>query len=104
MNDVAEETKRVVAECCSDAGLELLAVETDADHVHVFVGVPPRMSPAYVAGLLKGTTAKHLREKFPELKTRCGKESLWTRTYYVGTAGAVSKETILRYINECQGK
>ena len=31
-------------------------------------------------------------------------DTLWTRTYYVGTAGAVSKETILRYINECQGK
>ena len=91
-------------ERCSDSGIELLAIETDVDHVHVFVSAPPRMSPAYIAGLLKGHTAKRLREKFPSLKTRCGKDSLWTRTYYVGTAGAVSKEIILRYINERQGK
>ena len=104
VNEVEEEMKRIVAECCSDTGIELFAVETDVDHVHVFVGAPPRMSPAYIAGLLKGHTAKRLREKFPFLKTRCGKESLWTRTYYVGTAGSVSKEVILRYIDECQGK
>ena len=70
----------------------------------LIVSAPPRMSPAYIAGLLKGHTAKRLREKFPSLKTRCGKDSLWTRTYYVGTAGAVSKEIILRYINERQEK
>ena len=102
--NVAKALKGLIAECCLSAGMELLAVETDTDHVHVFVSAPPRMSPAYIAGLLKGHTAKHLREKFPSLKTRCGKDSLWTRTYYVGTAGAVSKETVLIYINECQGK
>ena len=35
VNDVAEETKRIVAECCFDSGMELLAIETDVDHVHV---------------------------------------------------------------------
>jgi basic membrane protein A and related proteins len=34
----------------------------------------------------------------------CGKEHLWTQSYYVGTAGAVSAETIRRYISVCQGK
>jgi REP element-mobilizing transposase RayT len=32
------------------------------------------------------------------------KEHLWTQSYYVGTAGAVSAETIKRYIAQCQGK
>jgi len=27
---------------------------------------------------------------------------LWSRTYYVGSAGSVSEETIRRYIEECQ--
>ena len=53
---------------------------------------------------LKGYTSKMLREKFPFLKRKCGRDRLWTSAYYVGTAGEVSSETIIRYIIECQGK
>jgi len=102
--DVQNETKRLIAECCERNGLALLAVETGEDHVHVFVSAPPRFSPALIANLLKGYSSKHLREKFPQLKKKCGKDHLWTQAYYVGTAGNVSTDVIRRYIEECQGK
>ena len=102
--EVQKETKRLVAECCEQHGLTLLAMETDEDHIHVFVSAPPRFSPAMIANLLKGHSSRYLRERFPHLKKMCGKEQLWTQSYYVGTAGAVSAETISRYITECQGK
>ncbi len=66
------------------AGLTLIAVETDVNHVHVFVSAPPRWSPAQIANLLKGYTSRYLRE----LKRACGRDQLWTQAYYVGTAGA----------------
>ena len=72
--------------------------------MHVFVSAPPRFSPAMIANLLKGYTSRFLREKFPHLKKACGKEYMWIQSYYVGTAGTVSAETIMRYITECQGK
>ena len=102
--EVQAETKRLIAECCERHRLTLLALETDEDHVHVFVSAPPRFSPALIANLLKGHSSRYLREKFPHLKKVCGKEHLWTSSYYVGTAGSVSVETIKRYITECQGK
>jgi putative transposase len=102
--DVQSETKRLIADCCERNGLTLLAVETDEDHIHVFVSAPPRFSPALIANLLKGYSSKYLREKFPQLKKKCGREHLWTQAYYVGTAGNVSAETIRKYIEECQGK
>ncbi|GER86444.1 hypothetical protein KDW_06060 [Dictyobacter vulcani] len=98
------ETKRLIAQCCEKQGLTLLAMETDIDHVHVFVSAPPRWSPALIANLLKGYLSRFLRERFPHLKKVCGKDHLWTSSYYVGTAGRVSAETITRYITECQGK
>ena len=79
-------------------------METDEGHIHVFVSAPPRFSPADIARLLKGYSSKYLREKFPHLKKKCGKEHLWTQAYYVGTAGNVSAEVIRRYIEECQEK
>jgi len=102
--EVQKETKRLIAECCEQHGLTLLEMETDEDHIHVFVSAPPRFSPAMIANLLKGHSSRYLRERFPHLKKVCGKEQLWTQAYYVGTAGAVSAETIKRYITECQGK
>src|SRR5580693_4485886 len=70
--------KRLLAECCERQGLRLLAVETDSDHVHVFVSAPPRFSPAQLANILKGYTSRFLREQFPHLKRLCGREQLWT--------------------------
>lgn len=102
--EIQAQTKRLIAECCEKQGLTLLALETDEDHIHVFVSAPPRFSPALIANLLKGYSSRYLREKFPHLKKVCGKDHLWTRSYYVGTAGTVSAETITRYITECQGK
>ncbi len=87
VGEVQAETKRLIAECCERQGLTLLAVETDEDHIHVFVSAPPRFSPAMIANLLKGYTSRYLREKFLRLKKVCGKEHLWTQSYYVGTAG-----------------
>lgn len=102
--EVQKETKRLIAECCERQGMTLLAVETDEEHIHVFVSAPPRFSPALIANLLKGYSSRYLREKYPHLKKMCGKEHLWTSSYYVGSAGAVSTETIKRYILENQGK
>lgn len=102
--EVQVETKRLITACCHKHGLTILTMETDEDHIHVCVSAPPRFSPALIANLLKGYSSRFLREKFPHLKKVCGKEHLWTSSYYVGTAGAVSAETIRRYSSECQGK
>lgn len=100
---VQKATKELLTECCERHGLVLLALETDLDHVHIFVSAPPRLSPSEIANLLKGYSSRYLRHRFPHLKKLCGKDHLWTQAYYVGTAGAVSEEIIKRYITECQG-
>ena len=104
VDEVATPCKQLIEEACERNELTLLAMETDIDHVHVFVSAPPRFSPANIANILKGYSSRFLREKFPHLKKACGKDSLWTSAYYVGTAGHVSAEVIKRYITECQGK
>ena len=88
----------------------VLALEIQPDHVHpsassghrLFVEMPPKWAPAQIAYRLKGYTSHVLRREFPRLRSRL--PSLWSRSYYVGTAGEVSAETIRRYIEAQRGK
>jgi putative transposase len=80
----------------------VLALEAQPDHVHLFVQMPPKWSPAEVAFRLKGYTSHALRREYPSLRRRL--PSLWSRSYYVGTAGNVSAETIRRYIEAQKGR
>jgi len=81
---VQKATKDLLNACCQRHGLALLALETDLDHVHLFVSAPPRFSPADIANLLKGYASRYLRQQFPYLKKVCGKNHLWTPAYSVG--------------------
>lgn len=96
---VREEFEKLIFEIAKNHGIEILSLSVQPDHVHLFVSAPPRLSPAQIANLFKGVSSKKLLEKFPRLRTG---EGLWSRTYYVGSAGTVSEETIRRYIEECQ--
>ena len=100
--DVEAGMKRLTIEICGKYDVEVLALEVQPDHIHLFVSAPPRISPARIVGLVKGYTSRYLREEFPKLRGICGKDHLWSKSYYVGTVGEVSAETILRYINDCQ--
>jgi putative transposase len=79
-------------------GMEVLAVDVQPDHVHLFVSIPPALSVANAVKLLKGISARQLRLTFPELRKRTRSDCLWAPSYYMGTAGHVSAETIRKYI------
>jgi REP-associated tyrosine transposase len=79
-------------------GMEILAVDVQPDHIHLVVSFPPPMSIANAVKLLKGISARQLRLIFPELRKRTRSDRLWAPSYYVGTAGHVSADTIRQYI------
>lgn len=102
--EVQKDVKEIIENYCPKQGWNLIALETDIEHIHCFISAPPKWSPSKIVGMLKGYTSFILRGKYPWLKKVCGKDELWTSSYYVGTAGNMSAQTIIRYITECQGK
>lgn len=78
--------------------MEVLAVDVQPDHVHLFVSMPPTLSIAQAVKLFKGISTRQLRLMFPDLRKRTRSDRLWAPSYYVGTAGHVSSETIKKYI------
>ena len=81
---------------------EILDLVVQPDHVHLFTSFPPTLAANQIMHRIKGYTSHGLRQEFPELNSRL--PSLWTRSYYVGTAGHVSTETIQRYIEKQKGR
>lgn len=82
-----------------DKEWEILAVEVMPDHIHLFVSVPPSISPSEVVKCFKGQSARKLLVEFPELvQQRDYRASFWAPSYFVASAGDVSSETIKAYI------
>ncbi|HEV2457783.1 MAG TPA: IS200/IS605 family transposase [Ktedonobacterales bacterium] len=93
---VAERLKALLAEKAAAMDIQIAALDVMADHVHLFVTAPPTDAPQHLANQFKGYASRVLRQEFPHLRSRL--PSLWTRSYYVGSAGHVSEETIKQYI------
>lgn len=93
---VEERFKELTAAECKAHDIDILAMECHIDHVHMFVSVRPQQSIPDTVKIIKGATSFKLREEFEVLRKM---PSLWTRSYFVSTAGNVSSKTIEWYIN-----
>ncbi|XME03945.1 IS200/IS605 family transposase [Lachnospiraceae bacterium C1.1] len=93
---IEERFKALTRQECESHNIDILAMECHIDHVHMFISAYPQQSIPNIVKQIKGATSHKLREEFPELKKM---PSLWTRSYFVSTAGNVSSKTIEWYIN-----
>ncbi len=72
----------------------------DQNHIHIFCGAKPSMSPMQIITILKSIPAKMVFKRFPRLKEEIlwGGE-FWSDGKYIGTIGdAANEEVIRRYI------
>ncbi len=103
--------KAIIDGQCQELGIYNLALEIMPDHLHLFVGAKPTVTPFKIIHKLKGNTSIQLRRVFPDLKYLEykqhfgeGFDALWARGYYCGSASHVSQEQVKRYIQEQMGK
>jgi putative transposase len=68
------------------------------DHVHLLLDVDPRVGVNVVVGKIKGFTSHELRNEFPWLKKRL--PTLWTRSKFISSVGAVTLAVVKQYIEE----
>lgn len=96
VGDIADELKTLLYQKAQELEVAIEALEIMPDHVHLFIQSDPTEAPQHLANQFKGFTSRMLRQKFPELRSRL--PSLWSRSYYIGSIGHVSEESVKRYI------
>ena len=93
---VEQRLKALLHEKATALAVEIKGLDVLPDHVHLIVACDPTHAPQFLANQFKGYTSRVLRHEFPHLRSQL--PTLWSRSYYVGAAGAVSDATIRRYI------
>jgi putative transposase len=94
---VAVRLRELIEQKAAEKGWETTALEVMPDHVHLFVKHEPKASASYVANQFKGFPSRVLREEFGHLKSRM--PTLWSSSFFVASVGAVSADTVEKYIN-----
>ena len=94
-----EDVRDIIKVLCKYKGVEIVEGAVCADHVHLCVCIPPKLSVSQFMGYLKGKSALMIYDKHPELGSKFNK-SFWARGYYVATVGNLTEDAIKKYIQE----
>ena len=96
---LAKRVKAVFQEIAERYEFEIDTMEVKDDHVHLFLSVPPRYSPARVVQIIKSISAKMVFKEFPGVKKELWGGEFWSDGYFVRSVGdKVTSEVIRRYI------
>ena len=99
VGEVAQYTKEVLRQIADEYGFWIDTMEVMEDHVHVFIEVPPKYSPAEVVQILKSMSARQVFKKFRKLRKQLWSGELWSDGYFVRSVGdKVTADVIRRYI------
>jgi len=96
--EIRKEVGEILRTLCEYRNVELVKGSISADHVHMYVKIPPKLSVSEFMGYLKGKSALMVFDRFPQMKQGSGRH-LWARGYFVSTVG-INKDVIREYIQK----
>jgi putative transposase len=99
VKEIKPRLKELLSELCNWLDVTIIEGAICSDHVHMYLSVPPKYSPAHVMKILKGKSAEYLRRDFPELAKKYWGLHIWARGYFVSTVG-IDSATIQKYVKE----
>ena len=84
--------------CKNYPDLELHEANTDEDHLHFLISIPPKWQISHAVNILKSNTARAMRVRFPFLDKLYDRHvGFWSDGYFISTAG-VNEKMIRHYI------
>lgn len=90
--DVIEHTFGAVAQ---KMNFQVLEFNGEADHVHVLIEYPPKLSVSQIVNSLKGVSSRRYGQAgLPKPQ----QQSLWSPSYFVSSVGGAPLEILKQYI------
>lgn len=74
------------------------SMNTDEDHVHLQIEIPPNIAISDAVGKLKAESSRHLRKRFKFIREiYLEKDGIWSVGYFSSTVG-LNEEQVRRYV------
>ena len=70
-----------------------------ADHVHMFVEIPPKIAVSDFVRRVKGRSSRKIQQEFEHIRKRYWGQRFWARGYFSTTSGNITDTVILNYLN-----
>ena len=101
---IADDVKQKILDLCNSNGWNIIAMETDKDHIHFLIGYDTTYRVCDIVKVIKQQTTYYLWQKYSNFlsKQYWKKKTFWSDGYFVCSIGEVSSATIQKYI-ESQG-
>ena len=94
---IKKDIGEILRKLCEWKKVEIVEAEACADHIHMLVSIPQKMSVSSFMGYLKGKSSLMIFDRHANLKYKYGNREFWCRGYYVDTVGK-NKKAIAEYI------
>ena len=98
--EVKVEIGEILRKLCEMKQIILIEGKVCVDHVHMYIGVPPKLSISDVMAYLKGKSSLMIFDRHPEYRPKWGDRHFWARGYYVETIGNITESAVKKYIQE----
>ena len=96
--DIRLRVRDILRQVCAQNGVEIIKGALSADHVHMFVSIPPKLAVSDLMRLMKGRSSFLVQRQFPQLKKRYWGKRFWGRGYFSTTNGAITQDIVLQYL------
>lgn len=101
---IADDVKQKILDIANTRGYEIIAMETDKDHIHFLLSYDATDRVCDIVKIVKQETTYSLWQKYNSVlsKQYWKKKIFWSDGYFACSIGEVSSATIQKYI-ESQG-
>ena len=90
----------ICRQVCGENGVEIIRGVLSSDHVHMFLSVPPRLAISDLVRKMKGRSSHKIQREFPDIRRRYWGCHFWGRGYFSTTAGAITEDLVLQYLEK----
>jgi putative transposase len=91
--------REIIAQAAEQMGIKVINGVLSADHIHVFVEIPPHISVSEFVKIAKGRSSRKIQQEFPEIRKKYWGCHFWGRGFFSSTSGNVTDEVINNYID-----
>ena len=100
IGSIADDVKQVILYIANTRGYEIIAIETDKDHMHFLLSYDTTDTVCDIVKIVKQETTYHLWHKYSSVlsKQYWKEKTFWPDGYFTCSIGEVSPATIQKYI------